>query len=411
MMKKKGNAVLRMSLSVLLVLCGTVSLAQAANFHVANNGVDSPTCGEVDAPCRSISRAIANANDRDKIVVGPGRYGDLNGNGTVEPGEEAAEVGFGCDCLIKVNKRLSLESSDGAGATMIDEGSTNVAHGIRIQVNGVIVGKKKKGFTFNRLLTIDHGTSDVTVEDNVCSGCDGISVNGSGHSVIGNLTTSLFVAGDDHTIRENFANGNGSNFIFVISGTGHLVTGNLVSFTGFGGVFGFMVDGSGHRITQNTTIGMPIGFEIDGTGHVLTGNVINNGAGYGIEVNGIDHQITENIITGYKSAGLHVSGFGHEVRRNFIVGNPGFGIIAETNAVTITGNNIFGNDTIVTSIGINCGLFNNTGTSLMAPNNFWGAASGPGPDPADAVCNSSSSTTTVAPVATHQFNIPASGGQ
>ena len=41
------------------------------------------------APCRSISRGIANAADGDTIVVGPGRYGDLDRDGTLsEPNEE-----------------------------------------------------------------------------------------------------------------------------------------------------------------------------------------------------------------------------------------------------------------------------------------------------------------------------------
>ena len=154
----------------------------SATLHVENNGMDSAVCGSAISPCRSISRAITNASEGDRVVVGPGRYGDLNRNGTVESGEEAAEPGFGCDCLIKVNKQLSFESSGGAGATVIDQGSANVAHGIRIQANGVVFGKEKKGFTFNNRLTVDNSTSDVTVVDNVASASDGVFVNGSGHN-------------------------------------------------------------------------------------------------------------------------------------------------------------------------------------------------------------------------------------
>ena len=53
-----------------------------AALYVTNNGVDNQACGTKAAPCRSISQAIAYAKDGDKILVGPGRYGDLNGNGS-----------------------------------------------------------------------------------------------------------------------------------------------------------------------------------------------------------------------------------------------------------------------------------------------------------------------------------------
>ena len=83
--------------------------------------------------------------------------------------------------------------------------------------------------------------------------------------------------------------------------------------------------------------------------------------------------------------------------------------------MTITGNNIFGNGT--TAIlsggdhGPNCGLVNLSGGSLIAQSNFWGAASGPGPDPADEVCNLSGATTVVDPVAPKPFNIPVTAGR
>ncbi len=105
-----------------------------------------------------------------------------------------------------------------------------------------------------------------------------------------------------------------------------------------------------------------------------------------------------------------MSGVAHEIRRNAVVGNPGLGISAQTNTVTISENNIFGNHSIANVLGTNCGLVSQTGLSVSAPNNFWGAASGPGPDPADAVCDVSG-TTTVDPVATKPFNIPVRAGR
>src|SRR5262245_14686348 len=78
--------------------------ANAATLRVANNGVDGAGCGTTTSPCRSLSRAIANAVAGDRIIVGPGRYGDLDRDGTF--GESGEETGAGCSgngCMILVN--------------------------------------------------------------------------------------------------------------------------------------------------------------------------------------------------------------------------------------------------------------------------------------------------------------------
>lgn len=67
--------------------------AAAATLHVPNHGEDTPECGTRRQPCRSISAAIAHASEGDRIVVGPGLYGDVNGDGDFnDPGDEAAEL-------------------------------------------------------------------------------------------------------------------------------------------------------------------------------------------------------------------------------------------------------------------------------------------------------------------------------
>src|SRR5262247_2574920 len=72
-----------------LILVGWHGIVWADKLSVANNGIDSTTCGSSGAPCRSISQAIAHASEGDTVVVGPGRYGDLNGNRILgEVGEE-----------------------------------------------------------------------------------------------------------------------------------------------------------------------------------------------------------------------------------------------------------------------------------------------------------------------------------
>ena len=73
------------TLFVLLTLA-TAGEALAGTLLVAETGADSSACGSPTSPCRSIGQAIANANPGDEIVVGPGVYGDVDGDGVFTPG-------------------------------------------------------------------------------------------------------------------------------------------------------------------------------------------------------------------------------------------------------------------------------------------------------------------------------------
>src|SRR5688572_9397647 len=111
---------------VLVVALATIAIATPAvaarTLYVANNGTDDGLCGAKEAPCRSISRAIANASPGDKLVVGPGRYGDLDGDTNFsDPGDETGPS-QACSCLVLVDKPLTILSRDGAAATVIDAG-------------------------------------------------------------------------------------------------------------------------------------------------------------------------------------------------------------------------------------------------------------------------------------------------
>jgi hypothetical protein len=77
-----SNQVFRVALTA-AVLFALAPSASAGTLHVANNRVDGPSCRPKASPCRSISQAITNAAAGSKIIVGPGRYGDLNLNGTL----------------------------------------------------------------------------------------------------------------------------------------------------------------------------------------------------------------------------------------------------------------------------------------------------------------------------------------
>ena len=340
-------AVWLLSLAAMLSLVLEVSvLAEAKTLNVANNGVNSATCGDKDHPCRSIGKAIENASPGDKIVVGPGRY-----TWESEPGSSLCSF----HCVILVNKPgLTIESRDGAAATVIDATGHDLDV-VRIEANNVVFGKPHKGFTltgtgmaFFSGLVIPDGTSGVKVGGNLAirNSLNGFAFTGSGHVLTGNV-----------------ANANGSTG-FAFSGSGHVLSGNLASANG------------------------GTGFAFDGSGHVLSGNIASANHYDGFAFSG-SHVLTGNTAVGNQAFGIHIGDSGG------------------TDNAMITKNNIFGNNAKNFGGFTNCGLLNQSKDPIAAPNNFWGVTTGPSAtEPADNVCddpNLPGSSTTVTSFATKEF--------
>ena len=322
-------------------------------WHVETNGVDSGACGAVGNPCRTITQAILNARDGDWILVGPGRYGNLDRDETVaEPGEEGRDHAL-CICLVHVYKRLAIVSVSGASETIIDAGYAfgvpNVApafKGVRIIADGVTFGAPGHGFT-----VAGSGRSS------------GIEVsNVTGVRVAGNIllrnALGLGLFGRRNLLTNNLAIGN--------DGTG------------------FDIHGDEQFVSRNTAIDQGDGFSIIGSHHTLLGNVSNGNA------------------SGYTVTG----GVAHELRHNSALGNSDAGIRVFPGAsVTLRRNNIYGNgDGRDLTPLPNCGVANQSGSPVDAVQNFWGAAGGPGADPADATCDLSG-VTTYQPVAQSRFEV------
>jgi hypothetical protein len=325
------------------------------NVFVANNGVDSATCGAETAPCRSVTRGIARAAEGDTIMVGPGRYGDLNGNGIFgETGEEHGEPGFGCFCMIQVNKRVTLVSRTGAFTTVLDAGGTQMLP-VRITASGVVLGLAQHGFWLTGASNGGNGLG-------CCGGASGVSV-------IGNIAS------------ENDGTG------FAITGAGSVIRLNLAARNGNG--FGILGDS---RVTVKDNVAVAnvrVGFYITGNGHFLRGNESHANA-----------------------FGVLIAGTAINLLQNSVIGNKLFGFWLELgSSATISENNIYGNGNDPTAGIANCGIYNQSDAVIVATGNFWGSASGPGADPADRAgtgtdCDYGAGTmTTVVPFATLEFPI------
>jgi len=359
----------RITFAVALTLIQATG-AHAGKLVVAAYGVDAPDCGAKIAPCRSISQAIANADPGDTIEVGPGRYGDLDGNGAVGPGDEAMLAGV----AIRVTKPLRIVSRDGSGVTVID--ASGVQAGVGIYSSGVVLGARKRGFTITGASSwgafCDTAVRDVRIEGNWARGnYHGFLASGERVSVIGNRAianedTGFVIGATESYVADNVAIANRQG-IFA-RGADSTLAGNVVSANGPSG----------------TTAGIYVRARTRLEGNVVSGN---RGTGIGIFADGDGTRVVGNRIAGNTGIGIEIGG-----------GQP-------VGDLVVTRNDVLGNNVLRSPGGAeNCGLANGTGSPLAAPANYWGAAGGPGSDPADATCGNA---VVIEPVAAKSFRIRA----
>ena len=359
------------SLATLLFSSSLLLQAQAATKFVANNGIDSSVCGTTAATaCRSISQAIANAFDGDVIVVGPGRYGDLNDDGTfTDPGDESFPGA--CNCMIQVNKFVAIISRDGAASTILDAAGNGV-NVVSISSTGAVFGVLRRGFTLiggDNGLVVESSASDILVDGNTANGNgnDGFQDLGTGSVFFKNVSTE---------------NGNDG---FNALGTAPALQNNLA------------------------TINVNHGFELQTTGAFVRANVSTANSVNGFHVHGANDssRLTGNIADSNLGDGFRFRNATNIVMfANSTVGNHNFGINLSnlSTNIVIQKNNIFGN--AVPAGSPNCGLVNNTPSDFDARFNFWGAPSGPNPaEPSDNICDQSTGVTDTSFPSTREFKI------
>ena len=97
----------------------------AQELRVANDGVDSSSCGAAESPCRSISQAIRNARPAATIRVGPGIYGEFTGDRERDAGEEGPRDGREANGERDDERQGALGCHEGTGATGLNSGSSD----------------------------------------------------------------------------------------------------------------------------------------------------------------------------------------------------------------------------------------------------------------------------------------------
>jgi hypothetical protein len=339
---------MRSTLLALFLMFALSHSAGAATFNTAMYGVDSGTCGAVKTPCRTIWQALANAVPGDTVVVGPGYYGDANHDGDMnDPGDERAPTEDGCDCVVNVIQQVTLRSRDGANATVIDAAGlfSNAVLVTGAAASGTILGGAKNGFTLR------GATSAGAFVD----------FNALSSRVLGNIADS-----------------NGGDGIIVV-GDGALVTGNRA----------FDNDGNGFQLNSNNLVA---------SGNAASHNTLDGFLS--ILVSGVSVQ--KSVASGNGEVGFHSAVATVDYKSDAALANGLDGFFFDGSGGSVTSSSVMGNGV---AVGSNCGVDNDSDTDVTASGNYWGAASGPGTDPADDQCLGGTSTLTVAPFRSKELRV------
>ncbi|MBX5461793.1 MAG: right-handed parallel beta-helix repeat-containing protein [Steroidobacteraceae bacterium] len=335
------------------------SRESGATVHVAVNGTDDKSCGSRSNPCRSITQAIKVARDGATVLVGPGRYGDADATANLAgPGDEHPDASL--ECMICIDKRVRVLSTNGPEQTSIQEADVTVGALVLIRADGVTFGKRDQGFTIygraNRVPGQEGAAVGIAVQD-----ASDVRVEGN---VVTAVTGAAFrLDGSDGPIRVS------RNLAISNQGPGFIVTG-----TNAGRVW---------LLRNSAVANRGEGFRIEGP-HLVVANVANTNLLDGFVISGSGgeyfHDVSLNHLGG---DGFRVEGSNHLFTRIATHGNF-FGIrfvAGEGNEVH--GSNIYGNRGNEGRRQMRCGVLNASRATVVATGNYWGARTGPGEYPAD----------------------------
>lgn len=183
--------------------------------------------------------------------------------------------------------------------------------------------------------------------------------------------------GRGFTVRDGLEVG-----IKVTATSGATIAGNFVTEIP---LYGIETGGSGHRLEDNRVSGnSATNIRIDSSATALARNVAAS-AVVGIGIVGEGVTLSDDVIAG-NATGIQILGEA-TLERVAVLGNSIVGIYVEDSALTLRGGRVVGN-----GVSNNCGIVLDQPTASLDASGAWfGAATGPGDDPADAICETGQS--------------------
>lgn len=333
---------------------------------------NQPDCKRT-APCLGILQTIANSNANDRVVIGPGVYGESI---TIPTGLEG----------------LKLESVGGRYATTIVGDGSGSGHVVDIDASRVQIGRKGKGFTIlgatsggnaiNAVYPFNPGKR-LKIQGNRI----GLARRGSdGAGADYDNDGGIYVAGENvgtqitNNIVQN-TQGTGVSCLFCIQA---LIKDNRISGNGTGIVLG----GTDKTRVLRNVITQNLGNGIEGLS-VATGLVIKDNVSAGNTEDGIDisdaagtkiqsNIVARNEINGLDLINITVGAPNLKATNNLVVGNINDAIRLESINPTIDGNTLvlngddgidFHNTTTTRSLKKN-NIFRNFGCGIRGIDNF-----------------------------------------
>lgn len=346
---------------LVLLLASTL---QSETYHVANNGLDSDTCGVKAAPCRTISRAISKANSGDKILVQPGIYGDYNQDDDLDDAGDEAYL-ESTEAMIAVDKSVRILSTAGAMSTFIKVPSGK-DYALYFQANGASLGKTKKGFT---VLGGDEAAifvegSNVRIISSRVKSSSGAGVLAGCATVEGQETPENRGSPSSGRILNSEISNNTGQGLYLCENTSNWTL-RSSEFSN-NGSSGATLYGSGHRVNKN----------------YFTAN-----QGYGLEAIDVTNiRVVKNIAIANFNGGVTTGGSQSAIlKRVATIGNAGVGYFFFGSG-SVSQSNFYSNHGRINSDYSNCGIFDNTADGSVSKN-YFGSSIGPGIDPADEVCS------------------------
>jgi hypothetical protein len=374
-----------------LAILGAVAPAMSRDLYVRNSGLDSAHCGFPQDACRTINRAIAHAAAGDNVWVGPGRYGDLNGDGDLNDAQEEHLQKIGTVlCMICITKSIHLYSLFGPEVTQITAPASQNPVGIALVyviASDVTIGSLGHGFTFR------GGDRSVEAEGTL----DWVRVIGNIAVQGGNTAFSFSSLGRGLIVANNRAIDSSVRGFMIYGGADAWIYRNIVDGAGYAGFWVVSGEGKPHQVVENVASNSLYGFLVEQRTLMKNNSAISNHVG--IRLPGEDSafpaatQIFGNTIAGNDYAGIEIQAAspGMAINRNNIYGNGAAGL-----------NSLAGS-------AAGCGIVNYAGgIAVNATNNYWGSAAGPGVDPANKAgpgsgCDLGSGHTLLAPFSVAAF--------